>query len=748
MNPPGLGVLNAAMLLGLAGVAIPLVIHLFNRRNDPVVEWAAMQFLEFSPRERRRLNLAEVLLMLARMGLLAAVALALARPFWTARPAGAAAGSAAPGSAAPGGDSGPRRDVVLILDGSGRMGRQAGGSTPHDRSIAWARAFVRRLRPGDSVAVLVAKDRVRALVDPPSFDLDRVDRALAEAPSARGSGDLPAALGEAFRILEGTRNPARDVVVLADGRRSAWRPGDVGRWSLLRDLRRRMPTPPRIWAPSFEAAAAGDDPGPPDGSVGPLELSRALLTPGLAVEVTAAIANAGPGPMTRPAELVVDGVPVPGSSRPVGPIPAGGKSPVTFRATFETPGSHLVAVRLAPDDDPLPVDDESARPVTVAPALDVLLVDGEPGPEPLGGEVDFLRAALAPTGDPSPLVRATTVAARDFRPEALRGRRVAVLANVDRLGPEAAAAVAAFVESGGGLLVAPGDRTDADALNDGPGQDGKGWLPARLGPLQGDFAARQAVAHPAPATFDGPALGPLGKGDAPALGRAGLFAYRALAPAPGATVAARLDTGDPWVVERPYGKGRVALLAGPVDAEGGTLPVNPDFVPWSHELIAHLASGADATRPLKPGEALTFDLDPPPPPNVATLPLTTPSGATIALPVLRSGDTARARHADTTEAGIYRLALPTPPGAALYAAVLGDDREGDPAPLEPAEADALARGWPLAFDPDPARLADRILAGDRARRNEVWQGLILAALAALCLEVWLTRRMIRAQAAG
>ena len=75
MNPTGLGVLNVAMLLGLAGVAIPIIIHLLNRRHDPVVDWAAMQFLELSPRERRRLNLAEVLLMIARMALLALVAL-------------------------------------------------------------------------------------------------------------------------------------------------------------------------------------------------------------------------------------------------------------------------------------------------------------------------------------------------------------------------------------------------------------------------------------------------------------------------------------------------------------------------------------------------------------------------------------------------------------------------------------------------------------------------------------------------
>ena len=39
-------VLNKAMLLGLLGVALPVLIHLLNRRRDPVIDWGAMQFLE------------------------------------------------------------------------------------------------------------------------------------------------------------------------------------------------------------------------------------------------------------------------------------------------------------------------------------------------------------------------------------------------------------------------------------------------------------------------------------------------------------------------------------------------------------------------------------------------------------------------------------------------------------------------------------------------------------------------------
>ena len=76
------GVLNTAMLLGLCGAALPVIIHLLNRRRDTVIDWGAMQFLDLGRRARRRIRLAEILLMLARMGLLALAALALARPFW------------------------------------------------------------------------------------------------------------------------------------------------------------------------------------------------------------------------------------------------------------------------------------------------------------------------------------------------------------------------------------------------------------------------------------------------------------------------------------------------------------------------------------------------------------------------------------------------------------------------------------------------------------------------------------------
>ena len=57
-----MGFFNLILLLGLAVVAIPPIIHLLNRRRYEVVDWGAMQFLQISEVTRRRLMIEELLL--------------------------------------------------------------------------------------------------------------------------------------------------------------------------------------------------------------------------------------------------------------------------------------------------------------------------------------------------------------------------------------------------------------------------------------------------------------------------------------------------------------------------------------------------------------------------------------------------------------------------------------------------------------------------------------------------------------
>src|SRR6185312_3457783 len=72
---------NTALLIGLAGAAIPLVLHLLSRTRYQTVDWGAMVFLqglEGRPQYSARLN--QILLLATRMAMVGLVALALAQP--------------------------------------------------------------------------------------------------------------------------------------------------------------------------------------------------------------------------------------------------------------------------------------------------------------------------------------------------------------------------------------------------------------------------------------------------------------------------------------------------------------------------------------------------------------------------------------------------------------------------------------------------------------------------------------------
>ena len=429
----------------------------------------------------------------------------------------------------------------------------------------------------------------------------------------------------------------------------------------------------------MEPESTGDR---PNAAVGALSVSRSLVTPGLPLEVTTQVENAGPGAFSGAAVLLVDEKPASGPAQAVGPIPAGGRTPLRFRTSLNEVGSHLLSVRLL-GGDALAGDDISALPVQVTPAIKVLLVNGEPGAEPFSGETDFLRTALAPSEDESPQFRVQVIMPQSFDARSLEGVKVAVLANVERITFEQSAAIGEFLDAGGGILVAPGNRTDATSWHN------LDWMPARLGAYQGNTTDAKIIAHPAPLTFSGPLMTAFGQGDAPALWEAGFFAYQKLDPSSSGTVFAGLDTGDPWLVERARGRGRILVLSTSIDAEAGTLPVNPDFVPLVHEWVFHLAGGGEPLL-VRPGEPLFFPLEAMPPAGLSVMDVETPGGTTGKAEVIRTGSLARARFGDTAFSGIYRLTLPVPPGGSMYGAVAHDDHESDMAPLRRMKLP----GWP------------------------------------------------------
>src|SRR5207302_6700318 len=83
------GLWSTTLLAGGAAVAVPVIIHLLNRRRYKIVTWAAMRFLLNAQRQNtRRMRVEQILLLLCRMALVAFIVVAMAavmpwaEPLW------------------------------------------------------------------------------------------------------------------------------------------------------------------------------------------------------------------------------------------------------------------------------------------------------------------------------------------------------------------------------------------------------------------------------------------------------------------------------------------------------------------------------------------------------------------------------------------------------------------------------------------------------------------------------------------
>lgn len=200
--------------VGIASVAIPILVHILMRRRRRPVPWAAMRFLlEAYRQQRRRTRLEQLLLLAARCLLVAALALAIGRPALTA------AGFLQ--------SSGPRT-LIVVIDNSLASGLEAGGSTELEGLKARADAAMKGLSVsrGDSVALITAAGPAAAVVSPPSTDLAGVLDALRRVRPADSGADLVGALA-LVRQVAAESDAAPPTVLLL----SPWRAGaaDVAR---------------------------------------------------------------------------------------------------------------------------------------------------------------------------------------------------------------------------------------------------------------------------------------------------------------------------------------------------------------------------------------------------------------------------------------------------------------------------------------------------------------------------------------
>lgn len=637
---------------------------------------------------------------------------------------------------------------------------------------------------GSDFAVILAGSPPVGLTDAPTFDADALRSALdalgsadgSPAGAAAGPADLPAALDEALDTLSGMSHADRELVVVSDFQGV----GQSGNLTADAAEAFRRRTADLDLPPSLTLLPVGGGGGTGGGGTGGGAASDNVSVDGIdtptrpvgvgrPVRLRATLRNHAAADRTVRAVLSVDGAEA-GVQSVV--VPASGTVGALFVHPFVTAGTHAVAVTATPIDAPrgdsLPADDVGRATVRVLDRLPALLVDGAPSREPLGGETDFLSIALTPLSFGSPdleggraadLIETRTLAPSELSAEVLADARLVVLANVKELTDNALTALTTFVADGGSLLIAAGDRVDLrwhrDRLYDG----GNGLLPRPwTGVAGGDDAPSRVLAerfdHPALEPFNDPANGDLTAADV----RRWMTVDAPAEGADGGRTIARLDTADPLLILKSFGRGTVVQMTTAVDADWSDLPLRPNFVPLMQSLAATLATRPVPPSTLRPGEPAVALA----PAGVGAVVAIAPDGRRSAVTVTEEdapqGDVSQgdvtagddgdapgarrlARLENTRLPGFYEFtwpaASPDDPAVARFA-VVADPRESVPGTLTDAETNALAE----RLGATAVASADEYRARDDRRRHgrELWRWVLAGLLAALFLELMLQQR--------
>lgn len=550
--------LTPIFLLGLLAALIPIAIHLIRKEKPPKLMFSTIRFLKKTSKKLILFqHIQQWLLLLLRSALIALLVFAFARPLINQTVARLL-------------DADPMSVVILFdVSMSMRYGDEFADAKQEALNI------IDGLSSGDEVALIGfsnSADIVREL----STDLDAVRSTIVGlAEPGYGTTRYMPNLRLADQMLETSRFENRAIYMISDFQ-------DVG-----------MDSSEEGWKLAPGVAFTGVD-------VGALESSNLVLTDVRSPEqlledaaeqqILARVRSTGTlylqqGEVTLTIDgELVDRAPVDLADR--------SEEVITFNASFDSQGTHVGEVRVTGDN--FSVDNSYHFTVDVLPKIRVLLVNGEASDDWFDDEGHWFGLAVSSAAQSPFILQA--IEPGELSVASLRQNDVAVLLNVGDLSNGQSEAIADYVESGGSLLIAPGDRVNPELFN----RQFAAISPAVI-QNQGDLGLDDYLVI---ADFDRrhPILSPL-DGD----WSARFQRHWSLLPNEDADVLMQFDNTEPALIERAVGEGKVILFASAMDLEWNNLALQGLFLPFVHETLRHLVQPESKQRAYEIGDNFTLD---------------------------------------------------------------------------------------------------------------------------------------------
>ncbi|HEY7389956.1 MAG TPA: BatA domain-containing protein [Bryobacteraceae bacterium] len=525
-----MGLFSPWFLAALAGLALPIYLHLLKRLSTTPKKWSSLMFFEAHSRpSTRHRRLRYLLLLSLRLAMLALLIFAFANPFINRSTAGVAA----------------NRLVLLVVDNSFSM--RAGTRLADAKSAA--------------LRVLAAKGSARAQVAAFGSQLHLMTQAIEDQSALRAAvqaiepGDGHGSFGELARAVRAMAESSQIPIEL----------------HLFSDMQRGD------LAPNFADMALPDNvqlvPHAVVTKAQPNWTVESVDAPGEVwgkdekpVRVQVVIAGYAAPAAQRTVSLVVDGKII--ATKNVS-LPANGKATVEFPSLVVPYGFSRCEVRID-SADALPADDLRRFSVERSDPQKVLLVHNYgDSRSPL-----YLGAALSAAAQSAFTLESINVnEAADRRPT---DYAFVILSDLNSVPQLLENSLTSYVRAGGSLLIAAG--TSAGARTRIPIFDTRIVETRDYSRVPDRFMAvgESDSSYPAVAKADG--------------WEGVKFFYALDVDASGARVIARLGDQTPLLLEKRIGQGRVLLLTSGLDNLTNDFPLRPEFVPFIEQTARYLAA--------------------------------------------------------------------------------------------------------------------------------------------------------------
>jgi hypothetical protein len=665
---------NILILGWLAAAAVPILIHLWNKKRYREVSWAAIEYLLAAMRKNsRRMRIEQLLLLAVRTLIIVLLVLAVAQPFLeqTGLPF-------APGQ---------RTLKVLVIDGSYSMGYMPTDKSRFERAKQLATQIVEESSQGDAFTLVLMASPPAVIVGTPAVEPGDFLEEIENLKLPHGGADLPATLVHVERICQSAASAGlvrTEVYFLTDLGRNTWSPEVQD--AEAADYRSRVE---RLAQEASLVVLDLGQAGCENLALTTIAANEPFVTTAREINIAAQVRNFGTQPRNHQlVELHVDGRRVKESYVDVA---AGEQTPLTFSHRFDSPGDHVVEVRLGADL--LDIDNHRWLSVPVKDHVGVLCVNGKPGSSPMTGATDYLALALNPdAGDATAqgAVKPEVIAESALLERDLARYDCIFLCNVAQFTSSEARLLEGVLKRGGGLVFFLGDQVQSDRYNrELTGEQGTRILPARLGEQVSETRYQfdpLEYRHPLLKVFQGR--------EQSGLLTTLVYKYFRLVvdPESKARVALAFDGGDPVIAEETIHRGRSILVATECSLSSidplskkpwTTLPASPSFLPLVQELVALAVRGQMSEHNVEVGQALGESLEALP--ARAEVNITNPAGTSEAVRMTLDAQASRWSYADTRQSGVYRVQLGAPLDRQEAFAVNVNTSESDLTKITPQE---------------------------------------------------------------